>query len=87
MCAPISKFDMQDRIKVMALVLKYFDIIGPCKFIGHSAELFAGVHSHRMNWKSSTHVVTPVFATIAYLSTHGGSMCVSVLGGRDVCVQ
>ena len=29
---PIPKLDMWDQIKVMALVLKYFDIIGPSNF-------------------------------------------------------
>ena len=30
MCALITKLDMQHQIKVMALVLKYVDLIGPC---------------------------------------------------------
>ena len=32
MCAPISKLDIQDQIYIMALVLKYVDIIRPCNF-------------------------------------------------------
>ena len=33
MLAPISKLEMWDQIEVMALVLKYFDIMEPCNFM------------------------------------------------------